>query len=446
MKIVLTIIFFLFCTIALYKGSAPHFSDRVFVSGMLIIGISLFNIFKDEEKPYSLYKMFFLFSFFFFGVAPLVQFNDQSSSYGARVLKEEEFYFMNLLIIFILGVYQFLYKNFHRIRLKIKEYLFIDKYLVPSNFSIKQNLMLLFLGLTSFSMVFYANNFSVLSLLIRGGEFKEEYQIESSTFALMIGQFIRPISMIVLFYYILLPKKNNIIFLILFVLAILTCFPLGMARFAAAAMYIPFVLLTIPLFKRKNIFVLSIVFGLLILFPFLNNFRDLSSDQEIRIGLNLEMFNEGHFDSYQNFAFIVSDNIITWGRQLLGVILFWVPRSLWPSKPIGSGAHLAEEINLGFDNISANYFAEGYVNFGFIGILLFLIILAYFSARFDKMYWEHAVKSNKSFFKVIYYILLGMLFFMLRGDLLSSFAYTSGFMIAGLLVYKLSENKSQYKN
>jgi len=385
--------------------------------------------------------MFFLFALFFLGISPLVQFNAQSSSFGARVLREDEYFFMNVVIIGILGAYEFLYRNFFKLPLSTKNLKFITTYSIPNQLSLRQSLFIIMLSVFSFVMVLYTNNFSILSMLIRGGEFKEQYQIESSALALVVGQFIRPISMIVLFYYILLPKKNIMLFVFLLILAILTCFPLGMARFAAAAMYIPFVLLSIPLFKKKNVFVLFIVFGLLVLFPFLNNFRNLSADQEFTFGLDLKMFQEGHFDSYQNFALMIGEGLITWGGQLLGVILFWMPRTVWPSKPIGSGAHLAEELGLDFANISANFFAEGFINFGYLGIILFLLAIAFITAKFDKMYWEHAFKSNKSFIKVIYYIFLGMLFFMLRGDLLSSFAYTTGFAFAGFLVYKVISPK-----
>lgn len=86
------------------------------------------------------------------------------------------------------------------------------------------------------------------------------------------------------------------------------------------------------------------------------------------------MFKEGHFDSYQSILSVLNSEIITYGNQLLGVLLFWVPRSIWSNKPIGSGAFMAEITNLDFSNISMNYFAEGYINFGVFGMFLFLLV------------------------------------------------------------------------
>lgn len=437
MKVIFTIIFSLFCILALYDGETAHFSAKVYITSIIIQIFSLYNIFNTEERPYSLYKMVYMFSFFFFGVSPLIQCYNQSSLFGARILKEEEYFFINILIIFILVGYKFLYYNFSKLPLRKIDLSFVENLKTPTKLSPLQTCILLLLSVFSFFLVFYSNNFSILSMLIRGGEFKEGHQIESLSVSLIVGQFIRPIPMVILFYYIQLSKKNYFVLILLFSLAILTCFPLGMPRFAAASMYIPLLILGLPLFRKQNVFVLSIIFGLLILFPFLNNFRNLSSDQELIFGLDLKMFEEGHFDSYQNFALIVSEDYITWGYQLLGVLFFWVPRSVWPTKPIGSGSLLAEELGLSFSNISANFFAEGYINFGYFGIILFLIFLAFFTARLDKLYWHFASKENKSFFKVIYYILLGMLFFILRGDLLSSVAYTVGFVLAGMVVFKM---------
>ena len=149
------------------------------------------------------------------------------------------------------------------------------------------------------------------------------------------------------------------------------------------------------------------------------------------------MFLESHFDAYSNFVHILANDITTSGYQLLGSLLFWVPRSIWPSKPIGSGAFLSEEIKLNWTNISCCYFAEGYINFGFFGILIFTFFLAWYCASFDKAYWKINKEKNKNycFFELIYLLLLGLTFFIMRGDLMSSFAFTLGFIFSVLFVY-----------
>jgi oligosaccharide repeat unit polymerase len=319
---------------------------------------------------------------------------------------------------------------------------------IKNKIGYKSCVLLLLISSCSFLLVFQSNNYSILAMIIRGGDLLNVIEPASTdaspTKWLIINNFIRPTAMMCFFYYAISPHHNRFIYYLLMLLAVVTCFPTGMPRFAAAAMYIPFMLLIFKYTRKKNVFSLMFILGLLVVFPFLDIFRVFSEDANVEIGLNFDMFLEGHFDSYQNFALIVSHNIITYGRQLLGVIFFWMPRSIWDNKPIGSGAFAAEKLNFTFDNVSANYFAEGYVNFGLIGIFLFLIVLAYATARLDALYWKYAAGSRYNYFSVLYTISLGFLFFILRGDLLSSTAYAFGFVFSAMLVYKVLKLKITY--
>ncbi len=413
-----------------------NFSNRVFISSLLIQLIAVFFIFRKENTPYSLNKIVSLFVYFFYGVAPLLQFYDGASFFGARPLKETEYFYMNLLIIFIFLFYQISYYFFLQRKITNSRIRFFEKFSLAQKLNPAQTLLLIGISLFSFFIVFWANNFNLFSLFFRGGALKES-AVESGTTSLIIFRTFQPLAMMCLLYYILSPSKKKVVYLTLTVSALLTCFPLAMARFSAAALYIPLLLIAVPIMRKKNIFSLSVVGGLLLVFPFLNNFRYFSENTEIKTGLDLNMFLAGDFDSYQNFTLIVFENIITWGRQLLGVLLFWLPRSFWPDKPIGSGAFMAQQEGFFFDNVSCNFFAEGYINFGFWGLVLFILLLSFVSARLDKTYWQIIYSKKHSYFHVIYMVLIGMLFFILRGDLMSSFAYTVGFLISIWFVYKV---------
>ena len=426
------------CVLLMFYASGPfdNFSVRVYLTSVIIIIISIINVFSNDKQPFSLYKTFFLFSLFFFGISPLLQFYGGVSQYGARFLKEYEYFYTNLLIIVILLLYQLFYNNFYRKKVKDKYKKIIFKYNINKKLNVVQSGLIISLSIISFLLIFNANNNSIISMLFRGGELKDLVQM-SSTKSIIIFRFFQPLVMMCLLYYISSKSKNILVLLILILLVVITCSPLGMPRFSAAAMYIPLLLLIIPFIKKKNVFSIVLIFGLLIIFPFLDNFRHFSGNS-INFGFNFDMFLVGHFDSYQSLVLVVSDNIVTWGRQLLGVIFFWLPRSFWPNKPIGSGAFMAEELDLVYANISCNYFAEGYINFGFLGIFIFIIALSFVTAKLDKMYWSVSYKNSNNFFNVIYFVLIGMLIFILRGDLLSSFAYTIGFMLSIWLVKKVA--------
>jgi oligosaccharide repeat unit polymerase len=451
-KLSIILIFSVLCAILMYFASEPldNFSVGVYFSSLAIQIISIINIFSKRDQPYSLYKTFYLFSLFFFGIAPLLQFYKGINLWSSNPLRVSDYLNINILIIIILLLYQLFYYFFYQYNIYKKN----NKYILKPGISKKhirvvtklevknkldhlQTSHLIILSVLSFILVFYANNYSILSMLFRGGDFKETVGL-SSTSHLVIFRIFQPLSMMSLLYYILIKAKNRLVLIFLAISALITCFPFGMARFSAAAMYIPLMLLLVPWLRSKNNFSISFIMGLLIVFPFLENFRYFKPGESIKIGFNFNMFLQGHFDSYQNFAHIVVDNIITWGRQLLGVIFFWAPRSIWPDKPIGSGYYLADVKRLTFSNISCNFFAEGYINFGFIGIFLFIIIISFITARIDKIHWTVSVNSKSNYINVIYYVLIGMLFFMLRGDLMSSFAFTIGFLFSIWLVHKIA--------
>ncbi len=72
--------------------------------------------------------------------------------------------------------------------------------------------------------------------------------------------------------------------------------------------------------------------------------------------------------------------------------------------------------------------AEGYINFGILGIILFAFILALVSKITDNWYQHNDLRL---FFSL--YVCFHMIF-MLRGDLMSSFAYLVGNLLAIFLV------------
>ena len=75
-------------------------------------------------------------------------------------------------------------------------------------------------------------------------------------------------------------------------------------------------------------------------------------------------------------------------------------------------------------------FGEGYINFGIVGVIIFVVLLALFSAKQDFRYWNNDSSNVCSWNTIRYYIILGLLLFILRGDLMSSFAFLCGYLAA----------------
>ena len=86
----------------------------------------------------------------------------------------------------------------------------------------------------------------------------------------------------------------------------------------------------------------------------------------------LNIFNQLHYDAFANFMGAIKyyqvENVKI-GYQLLGSILFFVPRSIWPTKPLSSGEEvgwfLLNDYSLHFVNISQPFYWRGLDKFRF---------------------------------------------------------------------------------
>lgn len=406
--------------------------EYIHIAMSFICSIALFS---NQNKPYSLYKVFHLFFLFFFCIAPILQYKNQvillDTLFVEREYIKTSVVLLLVLILFNVG-YFVSYKQIKIHRRKSRK--------IDQTIENKRTIyLLLIISIAICVFNFYLNNFNIMSLLVREDVFKS--RVEMNQIAdLVIDKLLRPMPMI-LFLSSLIYKTERWVKCLFAISFFLTTPFTGMPRNAAAAMYIPVLLWCVPFFQRKNVFILTLTLGLLVVFPFLNNFRVLTSINDISFDLNFDQFEDLNFDSYSMFMRVISGNVITNGYQFLGVLLFWVPRSLWTSKPMGSGFYVAETTHLSFNNISMPYFGEGYINWGYLGVVLFAIVLAYVLAKLDKKYWTYTHYQGKTINKIKYFMLLGLLMFILRGDLLSSFAYTIGYMVSFEITKRIVQGK-----
>jgi len=106
--------------------------------------------------------------------------------------------------------------------------------------------------------------------------------------------------------------------------------------------------------------------GLIFVFPLADAFRRPEANFA-REGFFVEYMSNPDYDAFWQVANAYSytvDGLVQPGRQLLGSALFWVPRAIWPTKPVDTGILLAEYRGYTFDNLSAPLWAELLVNGG----------------------------------------------------------------------------------
>ena len=217
--------------------------------------------------------------------------------------------------------------------------------------------------------------------------------------------------------------------------------------------YIALIYLFYPKFLNSNSkFFLFLFLSMVVMFPLMSSLThiDATLDQIIekpnllyesflRFGTISGAFESLHYDAFSNILATleyVEINGISWGYQLLGVFLFFIPRSIWLSKPTSTGELIGEYLMnttpRNYSNLSNAIVSEGYINFGFFGVVLLAIILAYFIVKFIS--WM----ISKNYFKefISFYFALHLLF-LLRGDLTNGVSYFVGPLISIYFIPKL---------
>lgn len=126
---------------------------------------------------------------------------------------------------------------------------------------------------------------------------------------------------------------------------------------------------------------------------------------------------DGDFDSFSQIANglqVVSQGEFAIFRQVIASVFFFVPRSVYPGKPNDTGIELARFLGLKFQNLSAPWILESYVNARVIGVVLIGFSIGFFLCKFDL----------SSSLDIRYFLLgsltTGFLFIVLRGSLLQA--------------------------
>lgn len=133
---------------------------------------------------------------------------------------------------------------------------------------------------------------------------------------------------------------------------------------------------------------------------------------------------DANFDAFQMIFYTTAYTEkmgFSWGNQLLLPAFFWVPRSIWTSKPLGSPDIVAAHANFYSLNVSSPLWSEGYINFGVPGVFLFLYVFGYFARRSDNTLAQPSIMPP--FATIISCFFAANTFILLRGDLTSGTMY-----------------------
>lgn len=191
----------------------------------------------------------------------------------------------------------------------------------------------------------------------------------------------------------------------------------------------------IVLWKTKLIFMyfsLIATLFVLVIFPASDIYRNANSERTLTLVSPVESLSrDGDFDAAEQIAWgarIVKEDGHALGRQILGSVLFFVPRSIWENKSRDTGTILAQRA--GFKNLSLSspIWIEAFFDFGWFGVIAFLSLIGTLHRRIT--FWQS--EENTIFFCIFGFYQLVIL----RGSLLQSMGITTVIFISHYALLK----------
>ncbi len=429
-----------------YFGEGPILWHWVTASFLLNVWVASVSLFRDRN-PYSLNRMFWIFMLVFFAMIPALQVATGSLPWG-KPLPLEIVLRANLLILAGGAVYQ------------------LTRYVLTAVSGYRPPLFPMRISggwVRSYATVGMAIflTLSLLYFLIVGADAlflqkdilnKWRDRVPDAVFLLVEKGIRSPalyFCLLSVFLYRLRRISKRLMALVL-VVGLLVNFPLAMPRVLAAAVLVSLLLSFGGTYwqRHRQAFTLLLLAAIFIVYPLFQVVRRTSDGMGPTLRQPVQVyswgFQRGDFDAYsmlcQTMAFTDTSGFQQ-GRQLQTALAFAVPRKYWPQKRVGSGALLRQKAGESFVNVSSPLLAEGYIDFGWVGALLYFALFALLARQYDCYYWYwrlHRASAGDVSFRVLYYpVMLILLFHLLRGDLLSSLAQIAGIYLSAWAFHHL---------
>ena len=142
-------------------------------------------------------------------------------------------------------------------------------------------------------------------------------------------------------------------------------------------------------FSRSGfpLFAVTVIVSVVVIFPFAGYFRYTGPSALGGLDTVVNQYSiSGDYDAYEQIAAGVDYvNVygFDYGAHLLGPPLFWVPRSIWPDKPMDTGVVLATYEGYSYTNLSAPLGIETYISGGYLLVFGCFVVLGFLWRRLD---------------------------------------------------------------
>lgn len=446
--IVLLIIFF-------YVFNSVRVNGRsVFiVAGFILIGVlSLANIVKDS-RIISANKFFWYFQFVFMSIAPLCQYLSGYYPWGVRI-DDFDMEIAQLMVVCWSVLYMLFYRRTklkagnHSVGVRIKNYLTADRYFSPICLIVIFVCAVLGFALLVRMIGFY-------NLFFRS---ENALDIENSTINFVVRKFLTALpAMVCAVYLLVIRKKKSVLMVaglaVLIFATVCSNFPTSTTRYWMGTIFIGIMFVAIIRRKESRLVDYGIIFGLLVAFPLFYWFKTMTITDfvggSVQFSGITESFNTVDFDAFTVVARsvrYVRENGITWGQQLINIILFFIPRSIWESKPITTNVLIASSQNQTFTNLSCPLPAEGYVNFGWAGVIVYCFVYAKFNHYIDDIFGNRNFDDEVSVINMAYPFLCVITLYINRGPLQPSFIQTIALVLPLIVIILFSRRHKKREN
>ncbi|MGV9793132.1 hypothetical protein [Gordonia sp. NPDC003422] len=186
--------------------------------------------------------------------------------------------------------------------------------------------------------------------------------------------------------------------------------------------------------RRYRIMTLGFVLGMVFIFPMADAFR-YSSEAEFKSTNPLDSLLSADYDSFAqigNGLLVAARDGIVPGKQFLGVLVWWFPRTAWPEKPVDTGIYIANGRGYPFTNLSSPLWIEIFLNGGWVLLVVVMFVIGYGIHR-----WDTRIDGELQRFGspgVLSCILPFYTLILLRGSLLQAMSYFMLIVVFALMV------------
>ncbi len=425
--------------ILLIQTTAVYFHLSIIpVAFIIIYSAAWLSIISTAKNPQILTTTFWIFVYIFLGICPFLQITTENFPWGDRFQSFGDMLLLKAAFTVLLGLFGFdIGRHLIRSNISVSTPQFLKRRV---NYRIIIILGILFIPFT----YLYLKSTGEINYLFTARQERFEYlsKFQSSDILLYSAIITTPIyvASVAMLAKWLMNNKNKMkvgivwklftMLLILITLAINN--PISTPRLKVGTILLSF-LFVVP--WRKSFHVLTIaglVTGLILVFPFTDIFRySVETDLSARISQTNaieELTEKGDFDAFMMIANTIYINDVEgfqMGRQMLGTLLFWVPRPVWPDKPIPTSMWVAGNKGYKIINLSEPLWAEFYVDGGWF-LVFFALILYGFAVRILDQWYARTSNLNRiQVVSILVPIYAGYQFFLLRGSLMPAVAYFS---------------------